>query len=617
MISRDFQSKLSEIFISLAEAERNVEITRQVLSENKAFNPYQIFCYLDNDKKNKINAKDIMNFLKSKNIYCNDNEIKLFILFYDKDLDTNLNFQEFISFIESESCPKKEIKENNEPICFTIEYTLTKLLEKEIIYARKLLSLFEDIKGYSDYNIHNLFHFLNDNSNYIEPKDIINFLNKNYISFIDSDIDLIFKRLDFANDKKIDICEFHIFFGFPNCEYNCAFLKCDNCDISLCNSCLIDEPCSLHKISKYKNNDDNKLLSERTYKTYYSEFKNKDKIEDEKNEENQFNNVYQKISNNLSLNLSPRREYFPFEVCLDSNINMKNIEIINDENFNTINQKFDKSTKNSNILINHNEENIFNKNSNSQIQNINNINNERNLNIIQSKSNLILKKNEYEENKFIDYLKSAMKQENKIENLKIELSLRADFNWEEVFRIFELEGRGFLSKDDLKKGFNKFELYPKDIDISLLLKRYDLKKEGFISYPNFFDLIVPFSKYHRLMIENRKLNSNLNDINPNIFNLETQKYIKNLFKEIFNGEYILNQKKENLGTLKKNVNDIFKIMDINDKGYIDEKEFALYLKNNNIFENSNDCDLLFLRLNKLRNGRIEYQEIIDEIEPLY
>ena len=30
------------------------------------------------------------------------------------------------------------------------------------------------------------------------------------------------------------------------------------------------------------------------------------------------------------------------------------------------------------------------------------------------------------------------------------------------------------------------------------------KKEGFISYPNFFDLIVPFSKYHRLMIENRK-----------------------------------------------------------------------------------------------------------------
>ena len=296
---------------------------------------------------------------------------------------------------------------------------------------------------------------------------------------------------------------------------------------------------------------------------------------------------------------------------------MKNIEIINDENFNTINQKFDKSTKNSNILINHNEENIFNKNSNSQIQNINNINNERNLNIIQNKSNLILKKNEYEENKFIDYLKSAMKQENKIENLKIELSLRADFNWEEVFRIFELEGRGFLSKDDLKKGFNKFELYPKDIDISLLLKRYDLKKEGFISYPNFFDLIVPFSKYHRLMIENRKLNSNLNDINPNIFNLETQKYIKNLFKEIFNGEYILNQKKENLGTLKKNVNDIFKIMDINDKGYIDEKEFALYLKNNNIFENSNDCDLLFLRLNKLRNGRIEYQEIIDEIEPLY
>ena len=622
MISRNIESKLSEILITLAEEERNVEITRQVLSENKEYNPYQIFCYLDNNKKNKINEKDIINYLKLKNIYSNENEVKLLILFYDKDLDNNLNFEEFINLIQSKTYNNKnEIKEINEPICFTIEYTLTKLLEKEIIYARTILSLFNDIKGYSDFNIHNLFHCLtNENNNYIEKKDLINFLNKNYVSFIDNDIDLIFNRLDLAKDKLIDLCELHMFFGFPYCEYNCPFLKCDNCGIELCNLCKIDEPCKLHKISNFKNNENNKI-AQRTYKTYYTEFRNK--LEDNNNDNIQFNNGYQKISDNLILNLSPKREYAPFEVSLNSNLDnnnnkdIKNVEIINDENFNTINQNFTKNSNNQNYIINTiNKENINNIN---RIQNESSekINNESKINLNNEnilKSNLI---NEDKIDNFIDYLKEAMKQENKIENLKIELSLRSDFNWEEVFRIFELEGRGFLLKEDIIKGFNKFEIYPKDIDILLLLKRYDLKKEGIISYPDFYDIIVPHSKYHRLMIENRKLKTISDEILPTIFNLKTQNCIKNLFIGILNGEFILNQKRENLLKIQKNFIEIFKIIDIKGNGYIGEKEFALFLKNYNIFENNNSCDLLFLRLNKLRNGKIEYHEFIDEIEPLY
>ena len=160
MLSVDIQSKISEILMTLAEEERNVEVTRQVLTENKDYNPYQIFCFLDKGKKNKINNVDLLDFLRNKNIFSNENEIKLLILFYDDDLDTNLNFEEFINLIESKTSNKKEFSENNEPLSFSLEYSLTKLLEKEIIYARKILSLFEDIKGFSDFNVHNIFHFI-------------------------------------------------------------------------------------------------------------------------------------------------------------------------------------------------------------------------------------------------------------------------------------------------------------------------------------------------------------------------------------------------------------------------------------------------------------------------
>ena len=189
MISNNIQTKLCEILMTLAEEERNVEITRQVLTENKYYNSYQIFCYLDNGKKNKIDNSDILNFLKNKNIFSTEIEVNLLILFYDDDLDTNLNFDEFINLIESKSSPKRDFKENNEPICFPIEYSLTKLLEKEIIYARKIITLFEDLKGFSDFDIHNIFHFLKDeNINSITPQNIIKFFNHNYVTFIYNDI---------------------------------------------------------------------------------------------------------------------------------------------------------------------------------------------------------------------------------------------------------------------------------------------------------------------------------------------------------------------------------------------------------------------------------------------
>ena len=631
MISNNIQSKLCEILMTLAEEERNVEITRQVLTENKYYNSYQIFCYLDNGKKNKIDNSDILNFLKNKNIFSTEIEVNLLILFYDDDLDTNLNFDEFINLIESKSSPKRDFKENNEPICFPIEYSLTKLLEKEIIYARKIITLFEDLKGFSDFDIHNIFHFLKDeNINSITPQNIIKFFNHNYVTFIDNDIELIFKRIDKAKDKTIDLCEFHLFFGFPICEYNCPYLSCNNCGLEPCESCKTEGQCPIHTKSNFKN-DENKILNERTYKTYYTEFLNKNNKKEEK-EEDQLNNGYQKISNNLTLQLSPKREYAPFEVAFDSknifkmsneNYNLKSGETFNNENINTINQNFiEKNQINndldfkSNYIIN--KENLFNNNIIENNENIDN-NNEINFksNIDDKSINRSLNKNEYEEKQFLDYLRKSMEHENKIENLKIELSLRSDFYWEQVFRIFEFEGSGYLSKEDLIKGFKNFNLYPKDIDITLFLKRYDLKKEGSLSYPDFFELIAPFSKYHRLMVENRKINTDLNEANPNEFNSETQKCIKNLFNEIFIGEFSLNKDKETFSSLKKQFNNIFKTIDSSNNGFIGEKDFVLYIQNNGLFKSSNDCDLLFRRFNKLRNGKIDYQEIFDEIEPIY
>ena len=440
------------------------------------------------------------------------------------------------------------------------------------------------------------------------------------------------------------------------------------------------------------------------YRTYYTQFQNKEKGKEinspnqntcdnfmmnsngfSSGSENQYNNAIQKITPNLTIKLSPKREYAPFEVCLNSNFysdsinadinkeNNNNIQNINSNSYtnnyyyknnymnntkniaDTLQQNFESkkesitkqfndnisnnetninmnnkekySNSEPNIIINNKEKEKKNNEDDEIIENNTDINTKTNKKIINSyeilknnqndNKNRIKNKNEYEENQFIDYLREAMLHESKIEQLKINLSLRSDFNWEEVFRIFELEGRGFLSKEDLIIGFNKFGIYPKDSDISLLLKRYDLKKEGFISYPDFFDLIVPFSKYHRIMVDKRKINGENNMFNPNEFSRETLDCMRNVFVSIFNGEFILNKMRESFTSLKMKFNDIFQLMIPTENGFLGEKELAIFLQKIGIFKNSNDCDLIFLRLNKKRNGKIDFQEMCDEIEAEY
>ncbi len=88
----------------------------------------------------------------------------------------------------------------------------------------------------------------------------------------------------------------------------------------------------------------------------------------------------------------------------------------------------------------------------------------------------------YEEENFNSYLNQLIQYENEIESTKFNLIIKADFNVEDAFRIFELSGRGYLTELDIKYGMNSLDIYPSQEEINLLVKRYDLTKEGILVY---------------------------------------------------------------------------------------------------------------------------------------
>ena len=223
----------------------------------------------------------------------------------------------------------------------------------------------------------------------------------------------------------------------------------------------------------------------------------------------------------------------------------------------------------------------------------------------------------YEQNQFNDFLKKLMEIEARIEDAKISLAINPDFNCEDAFRLFESNDKGFLSKEDLKNGLNLLGIFPTGKKLKLLMQRFDLQRNGYINYADFFDMVVPFEKNYRQRVESRPPRSCCPCRCPEVFSIKTIYYLKNLFNLIIDFENEINDDRKLLGTVRIRLNYLFGLLDQNEKGFFDNNEMMEYLANNEILENTRDADLLFIRLDKNRNGKIEFFEVEDELQTLY
>ena len=668
MLSIETEARVAKILITIAENEKEIEINRKYLSDNFEFDPYQIFKILDKEGKNRIDICNLIDFLNYKEIYCNEYEISLIIFFYDQDNDGALSYIEFLNLIKSDkSIIKTNRNSNFKQLSFDIEYSLCKLFEKEIEFCKKIIFLLQELKSRKDFNIHNIFHLIKGYSS-ITPDNLRNFLVKNNADFNNDDINAIMKRLDINHDGRIDLCEFHSFFGFPSCVKCCSLNPCSYCGCCCCNECYCDPCYSFCNNTKIKNN---------VRKNYNLNVKNdiSKKTEDILN--NNSNN-YQNYENSTFY-----KSYVPEQN--DNNNYIKDNQNIPKQKINSINPNIYSQNLNSSISqskdINSNiHPNIYSQNSNlsqskdinsnlSQNQNINPflyqenfINSnipQQDINIPQreTKSNIslrlspqriysplnycnicknnpcICKNNNYspikfntnnleqkdnlnkEEKLLFEYLKNLINAEKRIEDSKIELAKREDFNCEDAFRIFDINNKNCLTNEDIKKGLSILDIYASDSDIRNLMKRFDLSKKGYLNYVDFFDMVVPYDKNYRNIVEKRKPKSCCPCKSTEIFMFTTKLFLKNLLKDLIDYENKFNIMRKKLFTLTINLNEIFNNIDINNLGYFYEENLYIYLDKNGLIEDENDSDLLFIRLDKNRDGTVDFNEFEDEFKP--
>ena len=149
------------------------------------------------------------------------------------------------------------------------------------------------------------------------------------------------------------------------------------------------------------------------------------------------------------------------------------------------------------------------------------------------------------------------------------------------------------------------------------MKRFDLLKEDKLNYGDFFDMIVSFQSSYRNLIEKRiPLSKNPENI-LDLLDNKTISSFKVLLVSIIDFEFRINNMRKKLNLKEDKIKELFNIIDDNKKGFLIYDDLIKYLFRNNINSNNQlGMDLLFIRLDKERRGKLFLVNFLDELRAL-
>ena len=209
-------------------------------------------------------------------------------------------------------------------------------------------------------------------------------------------------------------------------------------------------------------------------------------------------------------------------------------------------------------------------------------------------------------------------QEKKVEEAKTLIIKREDFNFNSLLNLFVEEN---LDKSNDKIEFDifikKLNLLLDETEYELLLRRIDLLRKRYLYKSDLFEFFIPYDRVYRDNIENNEIKD------KKYFSKGTMIYINNLINVVIKGEKEINKKKMELNNDNEFIENTFKeICNIPNKNkkeneYIDyfnkEQSFKYFKEKLNMEISENEANLFFMRLDKLRRGRIQILEFSDEL----
>lgn len=112
----------------------------------------------------------------------------------------------------------------------------------------------------------------------------------------------------------------------------------------------------------------------------------------------------------------------------------------------------------------------------------------------------------YDEDELIHGLKDMCNAEQDLEQAKIALAQKHDFNLRDAFDIFDVPRYGAIDSYQLRSGLNAINVFPTSEEVDLFIQRYDGNGDRRITFYEFQKAFLPHDSYYASMVERRPSN---------------------------------------------------------------------------------------------------------------
>eukprot|EP00826_Nyctotherus_ovalis_P045682 TRINITY_DN5079_c0_g6_i1.p1 TRINITY_DN5079_c0_g6~~TRINITY_DN5079_c0_g6_i1.p1 ORF type:complete len:453 (+),score=122.77 TRINITY_DN5079_c0_g6_i1:694-2052(+) len=193
------------------------------------------------------------------------------------------------------------------------------------------------------------------------------------------------------------------------------------------------------------------------------------------------------------------------------------------------------------------------------------------------------------------------------EEARERLYARPDFSTKEAFKLFSGEKGDTVSLFELKWGLKKLGVHTRNEELITMTRRYDLNKDGKLSYEEFEAMLKSESKVEKDSVEDKE------------FGEITKCLLKSLMTSIIENEVKIERIRNDIGRYAElkhlYLENTFNDLDKAKKGFITIEELTKLMQRTGNYMTSKEAELIMKRYDKDCDGRISFAEFLHEVAP--
>lgn len=214
---------------------------------------------------------------------------------------------------------------------------------------------------------------------------------------------------------------------------------------------------------------------------------------------------------------------------------------------------------------------------------------------------------------FSEYIRLELE----LDEAKCRLAQQADFNLTDAFHMLDKFNKGSVTAAEILEALGDLGSFPHKDDVYLLVRRYDRDGDGRILYSDFCDAFTPTCEsVARDLLRRPAFHVQHGYCRTHFFGHETRGMLLSAFRTHFSVEEQAEQLRQRLQRRPGfRAHDCFQALDWNSNGYLCVDEIRRVMVNNGASASELDMQMMLMRFDKSKDGRISYAEFTDELVP--